>query len=335
MLEILQSRIRLRTNEPALLPSLPPPLEVPSLLTAFHQIAPFNSVHPNPPVDGTIEVTENSSLTRISFDWQNDALLLEGPLLQLDQKCSDRRYTLWGNLGLLYRFTLYLLEKYHHLYSLHACSLYDEQENQLLVVAGGAGSGKTVFLLSGLAHGLRLFSTETTHFQLKGDKIIWFKGSLIDNIRPATLEKYFPFFLPSRSGLPASSAYKGKVAIDFSSFQTSFDDVSDLKRLIFIFPHVEEGWPQRKEESLPHLPEAARRLYTNISSKLSESIILYDSLPVVGWDEPELAQKRWSTLQALLTSSLPIISLNIFSSPADCWGDLLNHLTNSKNVKEN
>lgn len=334
-LEILKTRLLLQTNEPALLPTIPPPLEVPSLLTAFHKIILLHSAPAQLPVEGTIEISENPSLSHLEFQRRNDNLFLQGPFLHLGQKCTDRRYTLWGNLGLLYRFTLYLLEKKHQIYSLHACSLYDKEKNQLLIVAGGAGSGKTVFLLSGLAQGLQLFSTETTHYQLQENKVVWFKGSLIDNVRLTTLEKYFPFFLPSPSGLPASSAYKSKVALDLSSFQTPFDEVVDLNRVIFIFPHVEEGWPQRKEAPLTNSLEVARRLYANISSKLAESIILYDSLPVVGWEESDLARQRWASLKSLLTTSLAITSLNILSSPADCWGNLLNHLNNSKKVKEN
>jgi|Deesub1362B_J571_1020462.scaffolds.fasta_scaffold00006_280 hypothetical protein len=334
-LEILQTKIVINVNEPSLLPEIPPPLGVPSLLTAFQKIKQITTDWSAEEADGSLRIEEKPAEAQLSFWRKEDSLFLQGPILEFMKKCTDTRYTLWGNLGLLYRFILYLLEKKHGLYSLHACALYDEEQNQLIVIAGGAGSGKTVFLLSGLAFGLKLFSTETTHFQVKGDKIIWFKGSLVDNIRLSTLEKHFPAFLPSASSLPASALYKEKIAIDLSSYQTSFDQIDQLSRVIFIFPHIEEGWPQREESPLSEPNEVARRLYTNISSKLDESIILYDSLPLVGWDEAELAQKRWTAIKSLLTSSLSLLSLNILSDPADCWGNLLSHLRQPKKLKEN
>ena len=329
IIEIVKAKIMLQLNaspssspQAGLKPIIDPPLEVPSLSTTFHQVKILPQDQDIQQVDGQIKVEDMPEEENLLFRREEEFLLLRGPISFWEEKCSDKRYTLGGNLGLLYRFVLYLLEKKHSLYSLHACALYDEEENHLWVIAGGAGSGKTCFLLRGLEAGLKLFSTETTHFQLRKDQVTWFKGSLIDNVRQQTLEKHFPHFLSVLS-CPHSSPYKDKVAINLSSFQTSFNQVTNLKKVIFIFPHLEEGWPQRKEKPITSSKKLAQLIYANLSSKLSESIILYDSLPISGWDEPALAQKRWENVKTLLTNLTPINSLSILSSPEQCWGELL------------
>lgn len=336
MIEISKARITLQLKasslsvaQVVLKPILEPSLEVSSLRTAFYQVKILSQNYLTQEPDGQIKVEDVPEEKNLFFHREEDFLLLKGPISFWEEKCSDKRYTLWGNLGLLYRFTLYLLEKKHDLYSLHACSLYDVEQNHLWIIAGGAGSGKTIFLLSGLEAGLKLFSTETTHFQVKEDKVTWFKGSLLDNVRVRTLEKYFPYFLSS--SFPISPPYKGKVAIDLSSFQTPFDKVDDLKRVTFIFPHIEEGWSTREERKINNKKEMAQLIYANISSKLSESIILYDSLPIIGWDESALAQKRWEAAKTLLANPVPIRSLAILSSPDKCWGELLKNKVHRQN----
>ena len=104
----------------------------------------------------------------------------KGPFLKLTQEASDLRFSLWGNQGFLYRYALYLLEKKHRIYNFHACALFHEKKDQMFVVIGGAGSGKTVYLLSGLIKGLKLFSTETVHFRIEKNAVTWFLGSLVE-----------------------------------------------------------------------------------------------------------------------------------------------------------
>ena len=160
--------IGIRTNHPAHLPDLTARIEVKSLLTDFFRIEeiPFSR-----DLDGYLHIRESQSPPRIH---QNKNLLqCRGSFLELAEKASDGRYTFWGNLGLLYRFTLYLLETCYGILNLHACALFSPRQNILYVVAGGAGSGKTVFLLSGIELGLQLFSTETVHIQIREENTTW------------------------------------------------------------------------------------------------------------------------------------------------------------------
>ena len=166
--------------------------------------------------------------------------LWEGPLSALSRRASDLRFSLWGNLGFLFRFTLFLLEKKHRIFNLHAGALYEPSRHRLFVIVGGAGSGKTVYLLSGLERGLSLFSTETVHFRHEGRSVRWFMGSLVDNVRTGTLRRHFPRFLPADAGVPPGDDWSKKRAIDLSSFRNPEESLVD-PALVLLFPRVEEG----------------------------------------------------------------------------------------------
>ncbi|MFW6160950.1 MAG: hypothetical protein ACOC57_07405, partial [Acidobacteriota bacterium] len=206
------------------------------------------------------------------------------------------------------------------LFSFHACSLFQKEKNRLFLIAGSAGSGKTVFLLNGLSSGLKLFSTETTHFSATKKKINWFRGSLIDNVRLETLFHHFPDFISNY--LERQSPIAGKKAVDLSAFQTDFDTKTDFSSVYIIFPHIEEGrqsclcQPLEKKISL-------RLLFENISQKLAETFPLFEQIPITGWDEEGLARNRFKAVAELLSSSVKTECFSIVSNPKECWGNLL------------
>ena len=163
---------------------------MPSLLTDFREVEEI--AYPARP-DGRISLYGTTG-GDIEYSFRNDHAVFRGPLRKFERSASDARYSLWGNQGFFYRFVLYLLELRHAVFSFHACGLYDERNHRLYVVAGGAGSGKTVYLLSGIGKGLTLFSTETVHFRFGRSGLAWYKGSLADNVRLGTLVHDFPMF---------------------------------------------------------------------------------------------------------------------------------------------
>ena len=115
-----------------------------------------------------------------------------GDFTRYEKECSDNRYSLFGNLGLFFKYLLVTLERYHNIYSFHASSMYSPSRNTLLLVVGGAGAGKTVFLLKGLEDDWRIFSTEMTHFRFTDKGYEFYMGSLYDNIRLGNLIYDFP-----------------------------------------------------------------------------------------------------------------------------------------------
>lgn len=98
-----------------------------------------------------------------------------GDFSRFEKECSDNRYSLFGNLGLLFKILLITLERRYETWTFHASSMYSPSRNTLLLVVGGAGAGKTVFLLKGLEDDWRIFSTEMTHvaFSRKARSSIW------------------------------------------------------------------------------------------------------------------------------------------------------------------
>ena len=190
-LKILKATVGIETNNKKLLPHLPFPREVKSLLTDFYRL---DEIPYTEDLDGYVRILESPKAPH--YERHGNEYIFSGPFEELSRTASDLRFSFWGNQGFLYRYALYLLEKYHHIYNLHACALYNPKDGTLYLIIGGAGSGKTVYLLSGLDNGMQLFSTETTHFRITNSEIVWFKGSLVDNVRFGTIIHDFPEFLP-------------------------------------------------------------------------------------------------------------------------------------------
>jgi hypothetical protein len=315
---ILEATVALSANRESLLPVLPSPLAVQSLRTDFREV---ESVPYSSRADGKISLIEAASRPpryRIS----GTRAAFEGPLIALSRRASDQRFSLWGNLGFLYRFAQFLLEKNHRIYNMHACALYEPSRHRLFVVIGGAGSGKSVYLLGGLERGLSLFSTETVHFRHEGRHLRWFMGSLADNVRIGSLRRHFPRFLPAGLGRPGGNDWTRKIAIDLSSYRSQELTLTDPD-IVLIFPRVEEGFGRFVLRPLREVSQAAQLLFINISEKLSQTTILYDRVPVPGLDSAELAEARRRACLGLAGHRSVALSGTVITSPLDCWADLL------------
>ena len=317
--QILKATVGIRSNSRDLLPKFPLLIEVKSLLTDFRDMIeiPYSAK-----LDGQI-VLEDKPSAAAFFERSNRRALFRGPLRKFEAQASDLRYSFWGNLGFLYRFILYLLEERHQIYSLHACGLYDEKKNILYIAAGGAGSGKTVYLLSGIAKGLKLFSTETVAYECQGKKITWFKGSLVDNVRLGTLVHDFPQFLP-RLDRPSSpgQVWQKKIALDLSCHQCSQDTLVQPD-VVILFPRIEAGRKGSLVTAFEDKRPAAKAVFDNLSQKIAETIILYDRLVVCGLDDAGLAEARWKSARQLVENASVVQIASVLSGPADCWGHLL------------
>ncbi len=316
--KILKATIGIRSNQEELLPLLPLGVEVESLLTDFRRVEHI-SFKEN--LDGyiTIEDTEGDPM----YEIRDSGVFFKGPFSQLQKEASDPRHTLWGNQGFLYRFALYLLEKKHDIYSFHACALYQEDMDRLFVIIGGAGSGKTVYLLSGLEKGLKLFSTETVHFRIRGSDLSWHMGSLVDNVRYGTLMHDFPGFLPPGDAPDPQSVWHEKIAIDLSTFCASRETIKNPQAVHILFPRIEKGFERPVWNPVKNTRKAVKILFGNIAEKMAETTLLYDGLPVLGLDEKALALARLQSVNKLANHpSITEIS-SVLSSPQDCWENLL------------
>ena len=317
-LKILKTAIGVETNRKELLPSLPFKIEVKSLLTDFNQVEeiPYTSE-----LDGSILIEESNE--DLFYEFSSGKAMFKGPVLKLNQEASDLRFSFWGNQGFLYRYTQYLLEKNHRIYNFHACALYNEEKDVLYLIIGGAGSGKTVYLLSGLDKGLKLFSTETVHFRIEEDGISWFLGSLVDNIRFGTLIHDFPQFLPDVDIPEPDKVWQKKIALDLSDYKAGQEQLSNPRSIYILFPRIEQGRKGFLYNPISNKRKAEKALFDNISQKLSETVLLYDKIPILGLDEKELAQRRLENVKNLLRLGSVENMASILSNPIDCWGNLL------------
>ena len=317
-LQCLEATVGIESNRETLLPDLPFKREVKSLLTDFKDVIEIPYADR---LDGYVRVEDKeveSSCVR-----EEEKVRFQGPFQRLTQEASDMRFSLWGNQGFLYRFILYLLEKWHGIYNFHACALYDESKDKLFVIIGGAGSGKTIYLLSGLAKGLKLFSTETVHFRMDKSGITFFMGSLIDNIRWGTLIHDFPLFLPDEKPPKKGEEWQEKIALDFSSYKTNTDELKNPQSVAILFPRIEEGREGFHLYLLDDRRKASKAFFDNISQKLTETVVLYDRLPFLGFEEKGMAEARLECAIKLAHHGCITLVASALSNPSNCWGNLL------------
>jgi hypothetical protein len=317
-LQCLEATIGIESNREMLLPDLPYKREVKSLLTDFKEVV---EIPYSQKLDGYVRVEDTGE--KPSWVREGDRVRFQGSLQRLTQEASDLRFSLWGNQGFLYRFILYLLEKKHRIYNFHACGLYDDRKDKLFVIIGGAGSGKTVYLLSGLARGLKLFSTETVHFRMDESVVTWYMGSLIDNIRWGTLIYDFPRFLPNEKPPKKGEEWQKKIAVDLCSYKASKEELKNPKSVIILFPRIEEGRKKFHLYPLHDRKKAWKALFDNASQKLTETVVLYDRLPFLGFEDKAMAEARLESVTRLAHHSSVNRIAAILSNPLDCWGDLL------------
>jgi len=317
-IKILKAKIGIESNREELLFQFPIKTEVKSLLTDFKDV---ESIPYSTGLDGYISIEE--SVEDPSVEFSGEKARFKGPFLKLTREASDLRFSLWGNQGFLYRYALYLLERKYRIYNFHACALYQEKNDQMFVVIGGAGSGKTVYLLSGLAKGLKLFSTETVHFRIEKDAVSWFMGSLIDNVRLGTLMYNFPQFLPKIETQEAGEEWQKKIALDLSTHKTDFEELKTPKSVVILFPRIEEGRKGFLMNLIEDKRKAAKALFDNVSQKIAENVILYDKIPILGFDEKQMALRRLKYVSQVVHHKTITKIASVLSNPNDCWGDLL------------
>ncbi|HEV8309175.1 MAG TPA: hypothetical protein VGW35_16065 [Methylomirabilota bacterium] len=270
-----------------------------SLLTDYHRVAVVPWESGGRAVDAELRILDVRDLAP-EVVFAADRVVAVGDWTGLEATCSDRRYTLFGNLGLLFRYAIVALERYHETWSFHASAMVDDK-GDLWLIPGGAGAGKTVFLLEGLTRGWTIFSTEMTHVRLTGGGYEVYKGSLFDNIRLGTLLYDFPGVI-DRLGLtlPASMDPWGtKIALDLGHVQTPAD-VLVSPSLRIVSPRVESGRERAIVGRLDRREKVVKLLFDNATEKHGNTVLLYDRLPLPSLDTPELMARRLAAMGGLV-----------------------------------
>jgi hypothetical protein len=259
-----------------------------SLLTNIHSIEPipytddldayFIAID-DPNVHPQVTVTEK-------------VLLATGDFTRYEEECSDNRYSLFGNLGLYFRYLLVTLECHHHIYSFHASSMFSPSRNTLLLVVGGPGAGKTVFLLKGLEDDWQIFSTEMTHFTFTDEGYFFYMGSLYDNIRVGNLIYDFP---QAKDKLEVeipdvADPWGHKIAIDMGTIAAQPRYLNP--RVTIVDARIESGRDIPIVTTITQEEKIVKILFDNATEKFGSPFILYDRIPVGSLDTPNLMTKR-------------------------------------------
>lgn len=245
-----------------------------------------------------------------------------GDFTKYENQCKDIRYSLFGNLGLFFRYSMSVLERKHRIYSFHASSLFVPSSNTLVLVVGGAGAGKTVYLLKGLLEDWQVFSTEMTHFRIVDDNVEFYKGSLYDNVRLGSLLYDFPNAVDKLGiELPESeNPWNDQIAIDLSSIQA--EDKYVNPKVLILNVRIESG---RKEAIISQIGEEQKilfHLFKNAGEKFAYPWLMYEHIPVQGCDDEELAQKRLDALRLFLKKGNLSSVNNILAGVGSCLDGL-------------
>ena len=223
-------------------------------------------------------------------------LFAAGDFTRYEKECSDNRYSLFGNLGLFFKYLLVTLERHHQVYSFHASSMFSPSRNTLLLVVGGAGAGKTVFLLKGLEDDWQIFSTEMTHFRFTDQGYEFYMGSLFDNIRLGTLIHDFPDANKRlKVEIPdVPDVWSHKIAIDMGHIAAQPCYLNPL--VTVVDAKIESGREIPVVKTLTRKEKIVKLLFDNATEKFGSPVILYDVIPVEGLDTPELMKQRLQTM---------------------------------------
>jgi len=290
---------------------------VQSLLTDFHQVM---DVDPDCEPDATMLVGDVPGV-RPSVQVSAAHVVAVGDFARLEAEGRDRRYTLFSNMGLLYRYSLATMERVHKVYSLHASAMYVPARHELLVILGEGGAGKSVFLLQGILGGYRIFATELLQFQMDGRDYVFFKGSLLDNLRLGTLVHDYPELMQELGlNLPATKdVWESKVTVDLSRFAASEDELRN-PNLLLLFPHIESGIREPVVQDISNRRSLTKMLFDSATAKIGSTTLLYECLPVPSFDTPELMADRLKVVEEFLDRENPFTrrARRILASPRDC-----------------
>jgi hypothetical protein len=296
-----------------------------SLLTDYHRVedVPWDGAPSG--VDAEIRIVDTPRLEP-AIALEPDRVLAVGDWTALEAANSDRRYSLFGNLGFVFRYAIHALERYHDTWSFHASAMVDDK-GDLWLIPGGAGAGKTVFLLEGLTRGWTVFSTEMTHLRLTVGGYEFYKGALLDNIRVGTLLYDFPA-LVERLGvvLPPSPSpqdpWGSKVALDLGHVQAPADVLVNPS-LRIVSPKVESGRDRAVVTRLDRREKLVKLLFDNATEKHGGTMLLYDRLPLPSLDTPALMVRRLQAMQGLVDRATIKSARSTLCGARNCMEGLL------------
>lgn len=319
--QVVQARIGLVSNSPALLRmdeyfSEERQEREPRLWSFLSALRRADELPSESPVDLELTIVDGPNV-RPGLLWSPDRATISGDFTSWEQTIADRRYTLFGNAGFLSKVTYTTLERVYGILSFHAVSMYDPRADELYVVVGSAGAGKTVTMLEGcLRRGFRVFATEMTHVSVGADGPTFYKGSLYDNVRVANLKDFPEAYEALGAPTDPPSGGDPKLCLSFARIEAE-PDVLVNPKVTFLFPRIESERQTAISSEITRRLDLVRLLYENASEMLLRPRIYYERLGVGPLPYPDMEAHRLHIVQQLVDRSNIRQARSILAGPRD------------------
>lgn len=275
---------------------------------------------PPPSLDGYFYVLDYKNAKPVISIFEDNVVAI-GPWSEAEMETVDKRYTLLGNQGLLFRFILTTLERKYGIYNFHACALYNEETNEMLLALGERGSGKSALLLNALDKGLfKLFATEIAHVTLTGDGVTFYKGTMRNNVRAGHLLYDFPR-VAEKLGLKLSElqdSWGTKIQVNLKEYEAKPDVVVNPE-ITLVIPRIEEYNEMCQYHYVRDMRRVKRLLMENLCDKITSLTLIYETVPVGSLDNLNLTRKRLEFVEKFIDMGKIRKVVSIFAGPRNCF----------------
>ncbi len=295
------------------------PLDVQSQLTDFYTVEdmPLDDT----PADAQVLIMDvPGAPLEIRIDPRQ--LWIAGDITTLERAMIDRRYSIFGNTGLFFRYALATLERHHNIFSMHASAFYNPGRDELLVVGGGTGAGKSVYLFEGLERGYQVFAAEMTFFKImdNGGDIVFYKGALHDNVWTGSIKGEYAGVIRDKLGITSldqRQSFLAKAVVDFTPVTTEYDTLQSPS-VLMLLSRVEQDRQACTVTSFKDSLSAAGKVYEVASEKLQGGYVLYERYAAPSVDAPDLQAKRLAACQAFVKGHWMRDVRKVVAGPTNC-----------------
>lgn len=286
--------------------------------TLLSDFSSLDDIEFGPDLDGYLHIIDSPNAP-LAVSMTGNVLYVSGDLTGLEQAVSDMRFTVFGNLGLFSRFVMTLGEMKHDEFSYHASVTFDEKKNRMIIAIGGAAAGKSCCILAGLNRGFKLFSTERAHFRIIDGKVVFYRGSTLDNVWNTNMYYDFPDLIKKlNADIPKPEGRFGiRVPVDMSSVIYEKEMVIDPE-VILLFPVLQIMDTPLNVKSLSKDGKLKKLLFDNAGDKIGQTFMFYERLAVPPLEAPELAQKRLAGVERFMETARITKALSIITGPKTC-----------------
>lgn len=290
--------------------------------TLLSDFSSLDDIEFGPGLDGYMHIIDSKE-TPLAVSMTGNVLYVSGDLTGLEQAVSDMRFTVFGNLGLFSRFIMTLGEMKHNEFSYHASVTYDEAQKRMIIAIGGAAAGKSCCILAGLNRGFKLYSTERAHFQIKDNKVVFYRGSTLDNVWNTNMYYDFPELIGKlNANIPKPEGRFGiRVPVDMAPVVCPQEVVVDPE-VVLLFPVLQIVDTPLNVKNLPKDGKLKKLLFDNAGDKIGQTFMFYERLAVPPLESSELAQKRLAAVEKFMEIGRITKALNIITGPKTCMDAL-------------